>query len=357
MSCETLKFFHNIKYKMLYKIIYLFVLLLIILLLFVFSLGTNTNEQEREGLTTTEEIKKKDESKESVNNTDVNSKSYDNYNHYSKSSIPTIFYGKNESKVILDAKTKTLYLIDSSGNTTRYNSNLIDLSDSNIDDLTKISFYNENGSVAKINSVNNVFIEITDKNGDLQIYQVDYVPEIHTPYTIDTDIYNNSPTTYYGSTGQHIPPMQIIKEFNDYDKSDLYILKSKIVPPLCPAKQDTQETKNATTLTKQDTQVTKNSTTHTTQDNLPLTKKEYKPKPADYPSKDDAPIIKYPNYANEQSQSCNLSQTPSQYKPHLTSYATSQIAGINFNKFKNVNSINSEFMPIPVLNSFHSFGK
>jgi hypothetical protein len=319
---------------MLYKNIYLFVLLLFVLLIFVFSLGRATNVQEQqqqqiEGLTTREEIKKKDESQISVNNTDVNSKSYDNYNHYNKSSVPTIFYGTNESKVILDAKTKTLYLIDNSGNTTTYNSNLIDVS--NIDDLTKILFYSKNGSVAKINSVNNVnvFIEITDKNGDIQIYRVDYTPKINTPYTIDRDIYNNTPTTYYGSTGEHIPPMQLIKEFIDDDNSDLYILKSKIVPPVCPAKQH----------------------------DIQVTKKDNKSKPAEYPSKDDAPIIKYPNYSNEQSQSCNLSQTPSQYKPHLTSYATSQIAGINFNKFKNVNSINSEFMPIPVLNSFHSFGK
>lgn len=319
-----------------YKNIYLFVLLLFVLLIFVFSLGTTTNVEEKlqqqiEGLTITEEIKKKDDSQNSVNNTDVNSKSYDNYNHYNQSSIPTIFYGTNESKVILDAKTKTLYLIDNSGNTTTYNSKLIDLT--NIDDLTKISFYSKNGSVAKIKSPNlnngNVFIEITDKNGEIQLYHVDYNRKINTHYGIEPDIYNNSPTTYYGSTGEHIPPKQIINDFEHNDNSDLYILKSKIVPPVCPAKQH----------------------------DIPITKKDYKSKPADYPSKDDAPIIKDPNYSNEQSQSCNLSQTPSQYKPHLTSYATSQIAGINFNKFKNVNSINSEFMPIPVLNSFHSFGK
>ena len=61
--------------------------------------------------------------------------------------------------------------------------------------------------------------------------------------------------------------------------------------------------------------------------------------------------------SQSQSQFDNLFQSQPPYKPHLTSYATSQIAGTYFNKFKNANRINSEFIPIPVLNSFHSFGK
>jgi hypothetical protein len=300
-------------------IIYLFVLLL-----FVFILGTNILQIE--GLTTIEEIKQRHDSQISVNNSnvDLNSKqSYDNYNHYNQTYIPTIFYGENQSKVILDTKTKTLYLIDISGNTTTYSSNRKNTPPRTINienDLTNISFYSENGSVATIHRENNIFIKITDNNGNIQLYKVDY-----TPATIETLDYNNSPTTYYGSTGEHIPPMSIIKEFNDNDKSDLYILKSKIVPPLCP--------------------VNKIQVIHDTDINPDVKVKD----------ETQTPIISCQNNTNDFSG--NLFQTPSQYKPHLTSYASSQVEGNKFNKFKSVNSINSEFMPIPVLNSFHSFGK
>jgi hypothetical protein len=311
---------------------------LFILLLFVFILGTNILQFESEGLTTIEPPSGSEvppTTPPSTPGTEVppidqnlnNSfnKYYDNYNHFNKTSFPTIFYGDNESKVILDIKTQTLYQIDSSGIITQYNS-LIKMP---IDDLTKISFYSENGSRATIKSVNNIFIEIIDTNANVKIYKVDYVP--NTPLQ---DNINNSPTTYYGSTGEQVPPISVIKEFNEYDNSDLYILKSKIVPPICPP-------------------ATKIQVIHDT----PVSQK---PQPVNqthlnYQENHNTPVIKCQNNTNEFTG--NLSQTPSQYKPHLTSYATSQIEGNKFNKFKSVNSINSEFTPIPVLNSFHSFGK
>ena len=305
---------------------YKIIIYLFILLLFVFILGTNIYQIE--GLTTREENKEKDDSKNITDNTNVDlnaDKSYDNYNHYNQTSFPTIFYGENESKVILDTKTKTLYVIDISGNTTTYKSqNTLAVPPVNIEnDLTKITFYSENGSVANIHTVNNVFIKITDKNGNIQIYTVDYIPTINTPGLIDNKLNNNSPTTYYGSTGEHIPPIPIIKEFNENNNPDLYILKSKIVPPLCPANK---------IQVIHDTSVKDNTTD---------------------------PVIKDQNNSNTNTNdfSGNLTQTPTQYRPHLTSYASSQVDGNKFNKFKSVNSINSEFMPIPVLNSFHSFGK
>lgn len=301
------------------------------LLLFVFILGTNLYQIE--GLTTIEKIRQKHESNTSINKPNEDLKmeqkqSYDNYNHYENTAFPTIFYGDNESKVILDTKTKTLYLIDISGNTTVYNSNI----NSVAKHLTEISFYSEDGSVAKIYSVNNVFIKITDPNGNKKIYKVNYKPKI----VIDKDIHN-SPTTYYGSTGSHIPPPMPISN----NKSDLYILKSQIVPPLCPAKQEAP--------------IILNDQPPSKYNEHPVTHKEYTSKPANYPAQNEPPVLKKQNYSNEQS--CNLLKTQSQYKPHLTSYATSQISGTHFNKFKNINSINSEFLPIPVLNSFHSFGK
>ena len=342
---------------------YKIIIFLFVLLLFVFILGTNILQIE--GLRTIEEVKKGYESQTTINNnsnSNVDLKtnnSYDNYNHYKKTSIPTIFYGENESKVILDTKTKTLYLIDISGNTTTYNSKNTNMPAVNIEnDLTDITFYSNNGSVAKIHKVNNVFIKITDTNGNIQIYKVDYTPIINTHSTIDTETdtdtqnYNNSPTTYYGSTGDHIPPMPIIKEFNENDKSDLYILKSKIVPPLCPANQIIHKSEP---LAKPAEAAA--ATAPKVNNDTPVIHNKYSKTYAEYPEKYEIPdpVIKCQNNTNDFSG--NLFQTPSQYKPHLTSYATSQVEGNKFNKFKSVNSINSEFMPIPVLNSFHSFGK
>ena len=243
--------------------------------------------------------------------------SYENYNHFKKTAIPTIFYGKNETKVILDLKTKNIDKIDKSGRTDRYSSmpkNTPLHKESN--GLTKLLFYNKNGGVARIRirSVNNVFIEISDNSGKIEKYTVNYRP------TINKNKYNNTPTTYYGSTGNHTPPREIVKEFNENDKSDLYILKSKIVLPTPPIPR-----------------VYKNKV---------IDNNTYNP-----------PINDSSSYSAKVSG--NMINSP--YIPRLNSYSNAQLKSQRENiknyKVNNANSINSEFIPIPVLNSFHSFGK
>jgi hypothetical protein len=124
----------------------------------------------------------------------------------------------------------------------------------------------------------------------------------------DRQNYNNSPTTYYGSTGEHVPPLTLFKNFNK-PNTQIYLLHPKIVDPLCPLDPKFDEIH-------------------------------------------EKPTLKCQNNTND-----HIPQREINYKPYLTSYATSQVEGNKFNKFKSVNSINSEFIPIPVLNSFHSFGK
>ena len=188
--------------------------------------------------------------------------SYDNYNHYNGTSIPSVFYGPDggTAKVIQTPNNNTIVITNKNGTTEIY------YIDTNSTDASVSTYYGPNGGSAKM---------ITDSNGNksVQITTPDRSKIVYTGenvYTYDSqddtinqyDVDNNttgtdvSASTYYGPYGGEVNTVTgpAGNTYSTYDPSayynsqsngiprakippgdeDLYILKSQIVPPVCP---------------------------------------------------------------------------------------------------------------------------
>ena len=195
-------------------------------------------------------------------NSNTNANSYDNYNHYDGTSTPTTFYGPNggTAKIIKTQTDDTIVITNKNGSTNIY---YIDQTNPS----TKI-YYGPNGGSAKIITDNNgnQAIEITMSNGSKIVYtgnnayvynsQDDsinqYSPDTITNGSDYNTVYNSytgpnggqattvtgpngntystyDSSAYYNSLPQGIPRSQIPS-----GQEDLYILKSQVVPPVCP---------------------------------------------------------------------------------------------------------------------------
>jgi hypothetical protein len=176
----------------------------------------------------------------SNNNSNNNSSTnYDNYNHYDGSSYPTIYYGPNGSTarvinvdgqgkiVITNANgTTNIYYIDSSSN------------------ATVKTYKGQNGGTAVVATDSNgkKIVKITMPDKTIIVYNSDntYASNSQDP-TMNQSHSNYDVNTYYGpstavnantyasSLPAGIPASQIPS-----GQEDLYILKSQIVPPVCP---------------------------------------------------------------------------------------------------------------------------
>jgi hypothetical protein len=194
----------------------------------------------------------------------TSSTNYDNYNHYNGSAYPTIFYGPNggTARVVETANSGTLVTTSSNGTTQIYYINR----DSN--DPTVTSYYGPNGGSAKIVTDQNgkKAVEITTPEGNKIVYSSDNMYQSsstmneYNPNTVTTGAdYNNAfkATSYYGPNGGQVNTVMgpAGNTYASYDASayynslpqgvpahmippvqeDLYILKSQVVPPVCPA--------------------------------------------------------------------------------------------------------------------------
>jgi hypothetical protein len=166
------------------------------------------------------------------NSTSNDSTSYDNYNHYSGSAYPTIFYGPagQTARVIQNGTSITIVVTTQNGNTEIY------YIDNNAQPGVK-KFYGPNGNNATIVSGNDgkKALKITTNDGKTIIFTADntynYQSVDKTMFEGDTSnkypTYNDAFTTQSNAQGipkSMIPPGQ----------EDLYILKSEVVPPVCP---------------------------------------------------------------------------------------------------------------------------
>jgi len=187
---------------------------------------------------------------------------YDNYDHYNKKSYPTIFYGPNggTAKVIQTPNDNSIVITNKNGTTETYHIT----KDATVPNVS--TYYGPNGCSAKIIKDNNGkhAIEITKPNGSKIVYIVDNI------YTYDGqddtinqyDVDNNTTgadvnaSTYYGPYGGQATKVTgpTGNTYSSYDSSayfnslpqgiprnqipkgdeDLYILKSQVVPPVCP---------------------------------------------------------------------------------------------------------------------------
>ena len=170
---------------------------------------------------------------------------YDNYDHYNKISYPTIYYGPNGSTArVINIDGKGKIIITSANGTTKIY--YIDTSSSS----SSIKRYNgPNGGVAVIatDSNGNQIVKVTGPNGTTVIYTPynTYIsnsqdPTINQPTSstsnssYNAQVTNTSSNTYdssayYNSLPAGIPASQI-----PAGQEDLYILKSEVVPPVCP---------------------------------------------------------------------------------------------------------------------------
>ncbi len=210
---------------------------------------------------------------------------YDNYNHYEGSSVPTKFYGPDGATIKLEKSNDKYSIIETTkdGVNTTY-----DIEETEEEETTTEGFViygNEayvkkyiapNGASATIvNTEHGLGIKITDENGnsryyyetDIYTYNPDYVNYGNNPPGYDrpgsAGVYNqpgyNPPGTSYNPPGYDRPGSAGVYNqpgYNppgagtDYSSSlppgipasqipagqeDLYILKSEVVPPVCPA--------------------------------------------------------------------------------------------------------------------------
>jgi len=148
---------------------------------------------------------------------------YDNYNHYNQTSYPTILYGP-------DGGTARIYENGSVVITSKNGTTEIYYVDKN--NPSAAIYYGPNGGTAKIvkDGNGNYTVQLTYPDGT----QVTYTGNQYTDQYNNSEIYAVNTTTtsadYYTSLPPGIPRSQI-----PAGDEDLYILKSQVVPPVCPA--------------------------------------------------------------------------------------------------------------------------
>jgi len=183
-------------------------------------------------------------SSSSSNNSSSN---YDNYNHYYGSSYPTIYYGPNNStaKVInIDGKGQ-IVITNANGTTNIY---YVDNNSSSMFSSTK-TYKGPNGGIAVITTDSNgkKMVKITMPNSSPILYSSDNTYASTSQDPTFNQYYGPSggqATTVSGSNGNTIAatstdystslPTGIPASQIPAGQEDLYILKSEVVPPVCP---------------------------------------------------------------------------------------------------------------------------
>jgi hypothetical protein len=336
--------------------LFLYLILLVGLVLCSF-LGGNYNKESFTGnfngkFTVNENNKNNNNSNNNNNSSDninTNYTNYDNYNHYSGSSSQltngATFYGENGGSVKVnmqsDGKPKLIVSLSKgydpmilTTNKNDHNTFSITITKTketfdNTDKKVNLKFYGPNDVTAVvINYQGQQAIKINTKTGSYIYTLNNPTPtamnkSITSLFNSNYSTYNNTPSSYFGSTGvnganinnsnkayndlksqqtqnTHTPtrsynysnslPQGIPKNMIPPGKEHLYILKSEIVPPVCPA------CPAASTIPRQE---------------------QCPPCPA-----------------------CARCPEPS----------------FECKKVPNYNAINNEFLPVPVLSNFSSFG-
>ena len=237
--------------------------------------GTNGNKtlivQNSDGSVHTYQITSDNSSDNNNNNSDDNNSTnsnsnYDNYNHYNGTSYPTIFYGPNggTARVIKTPNNNTIVITNKNGTTDIY------YIDGNSDPSVS-TYYGQNGGSAKVITTNDgkQAVEITGPNGSKIYYTGDnknaYSSQDSTlnQYSASsnstgsdyndaftTSTYNgqnggqanlytgpagNTYATYDSSAYYNSLPQGIPRSMIPPGQEDLYILKTEVVPPVCPA--------------------------------------------------------------------------------------------------------------------------
>ncbi len=174
----------------------------------------------------------------------------DNYNHYTGESMPAVFYGPEGSvaKVSVDSAGDAIIITtDKMGknNTYKVKGQKPKAGGSASKDGTTV-YYGPDGTkaVVFIDNTGNKAIRMVKTDGSNVIYKSVTVESITANPTIadNTDAYpeNTSPDTTVAASGydeaySQMLPRGIPKTMIPSGDEDLYILKTDVVPPVCPA--------------------------------------------------------------------------------------------------------------------------
>ena len=193
-------------------------------------------------------LRKTNTNKSEQNYWGVNSVNYDNYNHYTRNSIPTIYYGNTgeTAKIIENNGVYVMIITDKNGNTYNLSSSgkiyspiIINENKNNTNNNIvnkNMTYYGLNGEMATfINTNNGYVIKVVDSNGKTTFYNS------ANNQTLDPDYINNASygtvsgnfnklADYSTSLPKGVSGNDITKE-----NENLYMLKTQIVPPVCPA--------------------------------------------------------------------------------------------------------------------------
>lgn len=209
------------------------------------------------------------------NNNKINgSNTYDNYNHYDGTSYPTIFYGPNgaTARVIDTNGDQTLVITTQNGSTEIYT---IDTSANNTDGSVT-TYVGKDGrkAVVALDDNGKYIVSLTASDGSKVVYTEDniytYNSQTNTNTNTNTNMsgsdYEDAFNVYYGPAGgkavtatgpegatavavdantsantnvdteayQQSLPAGIPRSQIPAGQEDLYILKSEVVPPVCP---------------------------------------------------------------------------------------------------------------------------
>lgn len=167
---------------------------------------------------------------------------YGTYNHYLGVNLPVIFYGPNGQtcKVIYEKSLYYVVLTQPNGQSIVYYLNLKGNQQININDITNLTFYADNGSYAKVIKQNEKYIVvIVDKYNIEEIFY-------------DQNFYENKPRNFIQDNSNTLPQNNDIPNYYPEENNkpaipdkNLYMLKSEIVTPTCPVcKEPVIYTKN-----------------------------------------------------------------------------------------------------------------
>jgi hypothetical protein len=217
------------------------------------------------------------------------SRHFDNYNHFRKSSVPTMYYGPRGTNAKLFNTSRGFYIIitDEQGNVMTYHPK-------HHMNATKV-YHSEDGGTAKViqNEEGSRLIEVIDREGNISVYssrtEQTYDPTFDnhpsddlwqklrsydinkikhpdanvkvygnngdsprpspspTAVTNAKDIHNDVNEPHHRHYHHHSNSLNANKQYNKYLPSgipkhmiphgdeDLYILKTQVVPPICPS--------------------------------------------------------------------------------------------------------------------------
>lgn len=203
---------------------------------------------------TTTDVNMDDTTNTNTNNTNT---TYDNYNHYSGTSSPTTYYGPDDS--IARIVNDTLVITNKNGTTTIYT-----LESGTDPNATVTTYIGKDGrkAVVAIDNNGNYAVSVTGSDGSKIMYYENNVYTYNSQggttsstETIPTNSYDSAFNTYSGANISAVSgpngnvaattttnttdymnslPTGVPKSQIPAGQEDLYILKSEVVPPVCP---------------------------------------------------------------------------------------------------------------------------